>query len=53
MEVLLLMNVFYLSAVRDQLYVASGRTYGSNWNKTFNWYAEYINITILGIISIE
>ena len=32
---------FHLSAVRDQLYVASGRTYGSNWNKTFNWHGIY------------
>jgi streptogramin lyase len=32
---------FYLSHERDKLYVAAGRTYGTNWNKTFNWHGIY------------
>ena len=32
---------FHLSSVNDKLYVASGRTYGTNWNKTFNWHGIY------------
>ena len=32
---------FHLSSVNDKLYVAAGRTYGTNWNKTFNWHGIY------------
>ncbi len=32
---------FHLSTVNDKLYVAAGRTYGTNWNKTFNWHGIY------------
>ena len=32
---------FHLSTLKDKLYVASGTTYGSNWNKTFNWHGIY------------
>ena len=32
---------FHLSSLKDKLYVASGTTYGSNWNKTFNWHGIY------------
>jgi hypothetical protein len=32
---------FHLSSEGDQLYVASGRTAGSNWNKTYNWNGIY------------
>ncbi|MDC3133625.1 hypothetical protein OA958_02165 [Bacteroidota bacterium] len=32
---------FHLSSVNDKLYVAAGRTYGTKWNKTFNWHGIY------------
>jgi hypothetical protein len=32
---------FHLSSAKNKLYVAAGRTYGSNWNKTFNWHGIY------------
>ena len=34
-------DCFHLSSKGDQLYVASGRTDGTNWNKTYNWNGIY------------
>ena len=34
-------DCFHLSTMGDNLYVATGRTYGSNWNKTYNWKGVY------------
>ena len=32
---------FHLFSNKNQLLVASGTTYGTNWNKTFNWHGIY------------
>ena len=32
---------FHLSSSNNQLFVAAGTTYGTNWNKTFNWRGIY------------
>ena len=32
---------FHLSSSNNQLLVAAGTTYGTNWNKTFNWRGIY------------
>ncbi|MAJ05993.1 MAG: hypothetical protein CL827_03915 [Crocinitomicaceae bacterium] len=33
---------FHLFSNENQLLVASGTTYGTNWNKTFNWHGIYL-----------